>query len=377
MGYVTENLAPGEQVVHRARLHWKIFFVPIVIAITALICFSLASSLAWGNREAATIIGTVGTLLLIWAGLRAILRAINLATSEFAVTDRRLIMKWGVFRRESIDIRLMQMESLLVEQRLLAHILDYGTIIVVGSGGTRQSTPDISDPFAFRLNAQSQSGHFQSFDPSSSSTPIGANKLRECPYCAEPILTKARVCKHCGRDVEPLLQSASQTKERAASAREQQEPEKTTPLRHQTDAAEKDPVKRTLPADQELKQQIYDLEELYSAKSDDELKRIVEHEEEQYTRLAISVIRKELQKRGYEIVEENAESKSAETVELLCPSCGRVNESGTKFCIFCGTFLQQASNKLGLCPNCKASNPPSAKYCNECGHHLKMKESDT
>lgn len=28
---------------------------------------------------------------------------------------------------------------------------------------------------------------------------------RECPYCAEKILSKARVCKHCGRDVEPLI----------------------------------------------------------------------------------------------------------------------------------------------------------------------------
>ncbi len=28
---------------------------------------------------------------------------------------------------------------------------------------------------------------------------------RECPYCAEKILKKARVCKHCGRDVEPLV----------------------------------------------------------------------------------------------------------------------------------------------------------------------------
>lgn len=27
---------------------------------------------------------------------------------------------------------------------------------------------------------------------------------RECPFCAEPILKKARVCKHCRRDVEPL-----------------------------------------------------------------------------------------------------------------------------------------------------------------------------
>lgn len=27
---------------------------------------------------------------------------------------------------------------------------------------------------------------------------------RECPFCAEPILKKAKVCKHCQRDVEPL-----------------------------------------------------------------------------------------------------------------------------------------------------------------------------
>ena len=30
---------------------------------------------------------------------------------------------------------------------------------------------------------------------------------RECPFCAEPILKKARVCKHCGRDVEPTVSS--------------------------------------------------------------------------------------------------------------------------------------------------------------------------
>ncbi len=29
---------------------------------------------------------------------------------------------------------------------------------------------------------------------------------RECPHCAERILRKARVCKHCGRDVEPVAE---------------------------------------------------------------------------------------------------------------------------------------------------------------------------
>ena len=40
-------------------------------------------------------------------------------------------------------------------------------------------------------------------------TPLAAEVRdeRECPHCAELILKKARVCKHCGRDVEPLVGS--------------------------------------------------------------------------------------------------------------------------------------------------------------------------
>ncbi len=30
---------------------------------------------------------------------------------------------------------------------------------------------------------------------------------RECPYCAERILKKARVCRYCGREVEPLIKA--------------------------------------------------------------------------------------------------------------------------------------------------------------------------
>ncbi len=33
---------------------------------------------------------------------------------------------------------------------------------------------------------------------------------RECPYCAERILKKARICKHCGREVEPLARGDTQ-----------------------------------------------------------------------------------------------------------------------------------------------------------------------
>jgi len=40
--------------------------------------------------------------------------------------------------------------------------------------------------------------------PQSVPVASGIREERECPFCAEPILKKAKVCKHCGRDVEPL-----------------------------------------------------------------------------------------------------------------------------------------------------------------------------
>ena len=35
----------------------------------------------------------------------------------------------------------------------------------------------------------------------------GPSTYRECPYCAETILAKAKVCKHCHKDVVPVTGS--------------------------------------------------------------------------------------------------------------------------------------------------------------------------
>ena len=33
---------------------------------------------------------------------------------------------------------------------------------------------------------------------------IAARELRDCPYCAEPIKRQAKLCRHCGKEVEPV-----------------------------------------------------------------------------------------------------------------------------------------------------------------------------
>jgi hypothetical protein len=34
---------------------------------------------------------------------------------------------------------------------------------------------------------------------------VEARDERECPHCAERILTRAKLCKHCGREVAPVM----------------------------------------------------------------------------------------------------------------------------------------------------------------------------
>jgi hypothetical protein len=36
-----------------------------------------------------------------------------------------------------------------------------------------------------------------------------ATRLRKCPYCAELVQPDAKVCKHCGRDIAPLVAQPS------------------------------------------------------------------------------------------------------------------------------------------------------------------------
>ena len=120
--YVQNNLITGEQVVYEARLHWIIFY-------------SLRSLL---------------TLV--------ILPLIDRWTSEFAITNKRVIMKVGLIRRKALEMNLSKIESVNVDQTIMGRILGYGTITIIGTGGTRESFHRISKPMEFRRVFQEQQG---------------------------------------------------------------------------------------------------------------------------------------------------------------------------------------------------------------------------
>ncbi|MGA2262142.1 MAG: PH domain-containing protein [Acidobacteriota bacterium] len=152
MGYVDKHLLEGEKVVYRARLHRIIFLPPLALAVLGLVVAVLVN-IYLENREAA---GIVGAAFLIVAILVAFPRYIRYATSEFAVTNKRVIVKVGLIYRDTLELVLAKVETIGVDQTVLGRILNYGTITVTGTGGTKKPFKDIARPIEFRERVQSQ-----------------------------------------------------------------------------------------------------------------------------------------------------------------------------------------------------------------------------
>lgn len=133
MSYVEKNLTLGETIVYRATLHWAIYIPPLFFTLVAVL-------MPLGGEELLVVSVLVFLFLVLPTGIGAF---VNRKTSEFAVTNKRVVMKFGFIRRSSLEVLLTKIEGVSVDQGILGRILDYGTIVVGGTGGSRTPFPKI------------------------------------------------------------------------------------------------------------------------------------------------------------------------------------------------------------------------------------------
>lgn len=143
MGYIEKNLMSGEKVIYRTKLHWVIFLRPVIFLPVAIIGFASGSE-------------GIGELFIVLTVLMGISSFINYSTSEFAVTNKRVLVKVGCIRRHSLETLLTKVEGIGVDQGILGRILGYGTIVVTGTGGTKERFHKIDAPLEFRKRVQEQ-----------------------------------------------------------------------------------------------------------------------------------------------------------------------------------------------------------------------------
>ena len=141
--YVDANLNPGEEVFYRTGIHPIVYLTP---AFFILLGIGLGG---FGLHSVGLVVLGLGVLALAGAWIRQ-------WSSEFAVTNRRVIVKVGLISRRTIEINMSKVESIEVNQDIFGRLFNYGTILVIGTGGTKEPFALIADPLAFRRAVQAQ-----------------------------------------------------------------------------------------------------------------------------------------------------------------------------------------------------------------------------
>ena len=133
--YVDSVITPGEKVLHKGHLSaWSQFWLWLVGLLL--------------------LVAVVGLFFWIAAWIR-------MRTTELAVTNRRVIAKFGLIRRDTIEIQVGRIESVQVHQAVMGRILGYGTVIFSGAGTPQVRIDDLADPIGFRsavISAQEAAG---------------------------------------------------------------------------------------------------------------------------------------------------------------------------------------------------------------------------
>jgi uncharacterized membrane protein YdbT with pleckstrin-like domain len=73
-----------------------------------------------------------------------------------AVTTRRVIVKVGLLTRKTIEMMLNKIETIEVRETLMGRLMSYGTIVVIGTGGTPEPFQRLAHPTQFRNQVQQQ-----------------------------------------------------------------------------------------------------------------------------------------------------------------------------------------------------------------------------
>lgn len=149
--YVETIVGSGEHIVHVGRVS-LLSILSSLLGGTFLIVVAIGLLLMpvgspYVTHALAGIAAALGVLVIVVALVRR-------SSTELAVTNRRVIAKFGLIARSTVEMNLAKIESVRVEQTVMGRLFGFGSIIVTGTGSTMDPIRFIADAIAFRQAIQ-------------------------------------------------------------------------------------------------------------------------------------------------------------------------------------------------------------------------------
>ena len=202
------QLRESEQIVMVSKKHP----LNIILVVAAAIIFIVLFFVFLGSAAARWIFGTgslllvLATLIMLWVRQRDI----------WVVTNQRVVDERGIVALYSMESPLDKITNVSVSLSLLGRMLGYGIVQIqtAGEAGVteeakimhprefRQAVFEQREDYAVRTAKLAQMagrGRLKETPPAEPKLVNGVTK--ECPFCAEIIKAKAKVCRFCSREL--------------------------------------------------------------------------------------------------------------------------------------------------------------------------------
>lgn len=155
MGYVEQTIGKDEVVLMKSHIHW-LTMMPMFL--TGVLLAGLAGTAIFYilNNNENKIMAWAGCVLLLFGIMLMFSAYLKRSRSEFAVTNKRVVIKTGIFTKDSFEMLKDKIESIAVHQNFVGNMFGYGTISIKGTGGSTETFKYISDPMKFKQCVQEQ-----------------------------------------------------------------------------------------------------------------------------------------------------------------------------------------------------------------------------
>lgn len=136
-----------EKILFITKLHWKTF-------LDAIVCIFLPFIIIFSNNNRTTMI--VAQIMFMLGILLGVKRYMSQKTSEFAITNIRLIIKRGVFKGKSQVELLNRIEAVKLKQGTFGRLTNCGSIVIKDKSGAIFKLKDLKAPQEFSKILQEQ-----------------------------------------------------------------------------------------------------------------------------------------------------------------------------------------------------------------------------
>ena len=138
---MTENT-----IAYQARLHWIIFVWPVLF----LCAIGYVALVINPPQIPDYVFSGLAFFALLWGASIGW----TYLFSYLIIKNKQVILCTGIWVRQTIDIPMTKIESIDIRQSVLGSLLQYGSLVITGTGGTRQVVAYLNKPLTCRRHIE-------------------------------------------------------------------------------------------------------------------------------------------------------------------------------------------------------------------------------